>query len=258
MKKFSLLEEEIKPKYEVKDSLRNEIYSILEDTLSIKISNEESLDKDIDINGKEELVEKIKSLIDDVRIKERTFTLETVKANVHRNFDMNWLNEQIDVLKKKVKIGSKFVLTENIKDVKVDEQYKAEILNYFVKKLHGINKIKGFDHEFVFSYEPSEGVFKFTCEDEDLTVIATPFYNDDSGIPIEVFTGTDTSNHAYIEHAEFDVKNILFKTYLEIIEDFFHKDFDDLLKIPNKNYQDVHPKGSEEPEGWRPRHTLNY
>ena len=66
MKKFSLLEEEIKPKYEVKDSLRNEIYSILEDTLSIKISNEESLDKDIDINGKEELVEKIKSLIDDV------------------------------------------------------------------------------------------------------------------------------------------------------------------------------------------------
>ena len=39
MKKFSLLEEEIKPKYEVKDSLRNEIYSILEDTLSIKISN---------------------------------------------------------------------------------------------------------------------------------------------------------------------------------------------------------------------------
>ena len=102
MKKFSLLEEEIKPKYEVKDSLRNEIYSILEDTLSIKISNEESLDKDIDINGKEELVEKIKSLIDDVRIKERTFTLETVKANVHRNFDMNWLNEQIDVLKKKV------------------------------------------------------------------------------------------------------------------------------------------------------------
>ena len=67
MKKFSLLEEEIKPKYEVKDSLRNEIYSILEDTLSIKISNEESLDKDIDINGKEELVEKIKSLIDDVR-----------------------------------------------------------------------------------------------------------------------------------------------------------------------------------------------
>ena len=99
MKKFSSLNEEIKPKYELKDSLRNEIYSIIENSLSIKISNEEALDKDININGKEELVEKIKTLIEDVRIKERIFTLENVKSNVHRNFDMKWLTEQIDTLK---------------------------------------------------------------------------------------------------------------------------------------------------------------
>ena len=59
MKKFSTLKEEVKTKYELKDSLRNEIYSLIEKTLTIKISNEESLDKDININGKEELVEKI-------------------------------------------------------------------------------------------------------------------------------------------------------------------------------------------------------
>ena len=113
MKKFSNLNEEVKTKYELKDSLRNEIYSLIENSLSIKISNEKSLDKDIDINGKEELVEKIKGLIDDVRIKERTFTLETVKSNVYRNFDMKWLTEQIENLKK-IKIGSDFVLLENM------------------------------------------------------------------------------------------------------------------------------------------------
>ena len=99
MKTFSSLKEEVKTKYELKDSLRNDIYSIIESSLSIKISNEKSLDKDININGKEELVEKIKNLIEDVRIKERVLTLEHVKANVHRNFDMKWLTEQIDSLK---------------------------------------------------------------------------------------------------------------------------------------------------------------
>ena len=100
MKKFSTLKEEVELKYELKESLKNEIYSLIENTLSIKISNEDSLDKDITINGKEELVEKIKTLIDGVKIKERTSTLETVKANVYKNFDMKWLNEQIENLKK--------------------------------------------------------------------------------------------------------------------------------------------------------------
>jgi len=99
MKKFSLLKEEVEPKYELKDLLRNDIYSLLESSLSIKIFGESSLDKDINITGKEELVEKIKNLIDNVRINERIFTLEFVKTNVHRNFDMKWLNEQIDNLK---------------------------------------------------------------------------------------------------------------------------------------------------------------
>ena len=100
MKKFSNLDEQITTKYESKDSLRNDIYSLIENSLSIKIFGESALDKDISITGKEELVEKIKNLIDETKIKERVITLEHVKANVHRNFDMNWLNEQIDNLKR--------------------------------------------------------------------------------------------------------------------------------------------------------------
>ena len=230
MKKFSLLKEEVATKYELKDSLRNEIYSILEDTLSIKISNEKSLDKDININGKEELVEKLKNLIDDVRIKERTFTLETVKANVHRNFDMKWLTEQIDTLKKKIRIGSNFVLTENIKDAKVDEQYKAEILNYFVKKLHENKKFGNFE----FDYDPSEGIFTFVNDTDGVVVKATPFYNDNSGFPIEVFDEDQIDSHIFIEQREFNIEEILFKKYKELMEKFLIDDFDDWMNKVDK------------------------
>jgi len=96
MKKFSSLKEEVKPKYENKETLKNEIYSIIESSFSIKIENEDSLDKDISINGKEELVEEIKTLVENFMMKERKLTLEHVKTNVHRNFDMKWLTEQID------------------------------------------------------------------------------------------------------------------------------------------------------------------
>ena len=135
MKTFTERSKEVKPQYELKDSLRNEIYSLIENSISIKISNEDSLDKDININGKDELVEKIKNLIDDVRVKERTFTLETVKANVYRNFDMRWLNEEINNLNK-IKVGSKLILTENIQEANDNDAFKANVINYFSKKLN--------------------------------------------------------------------------------------------------------------------------
>lgn len=100
MIKFTNLNESVETKYELKDTLRNDIYSLIENSISLKFSDEESINENVAINGKEELVEKIKLLIDNVKIKERTFTLESVKANVYRNFDMKWLNEQIDQLKK--------------------------------------------------------------------------------------------------------------------------------------------------------------
>ena len=234
MKKFSTLNEEVKTKYELKDSLRNEIYSLIENSLSLKISNEKLLDSDIDIHGKDELVEKFKALIDDVRIKERTFTLETVKANVHRNFDLRWLNEQIDNLKK-TKIGSDFVLTENIKDASIDDKYKAELLNYFVKKLHGIKKIGDFE----FDYDPSEGIFKFINEDEDIFVSATPFYNDKSGFPIEVFDADQTDSHIFIEQREFNTEEILFEKYKEIMGEFLVDDFDNWMKKVDKFDKEV-------------------
>ncbi len=100
MKKFTNIKEEIAPKYESKDSLKNELFKLIDDTISIKIMNENSIDKDITINGREELVDKIRDLINTVQVKERVSTLEYVKTNVYQNFDMKWLNEQINNLKK--------------------------------------------------------------------------------------------------------------------------------------------------------------
>jgi len=99
MIKFSKIEEVVEKKYETKDTLRNQIYDLIDESISIKITNDKSIDKDITINGKEELVEKIKSLIENNRLDERILALEHVKLNVYQNFDMKWLTEQIDVLK---------------------------------------------------------------------------------------------------------------------------------------------------------------
>ena len=215
MKKFSNINESVETKYELKDSLKNEIYSLIENSISIKVSNEESLDKDISINGKEELVEKIKNLIDDVRIKERTMTLEHVKTNVYRNFDMNWLNEQIDGLQK-IKIGSDFVLKENINDAQVNDQFKAEALNYFAKRLNEIGNINGYD----FDHDPSDGIFKFVNDKIGIVVKATPFYNDKNGIPIEVCSIDNPDTHYFIQQRAFNTEEVLFDEYLKILSKF--------------------------------------
>lgn len=258
MKTFSSLKEEVKPQYELKDSLRNEIYSLIENSISIKISNEESLDKDININGKDELVEKIKNLIDDVRVKERTFTLETVKANVYRNFDMRWLNEEIDNLKK-LKVGSKLILTENIKDpdYTIDEpndNFKTKVIDYFAKKLNEDKKIGDFE----FDYDPSEGIFKFVYDDQGIIVKATPFYNDHSGFPIEVFDENQTDSHIFIEQRAFNVEEILFPKYKEILEKFLIDDYDSWIKKVNKydekdkNVEHTYPNAHREPSNDEP------
>jgi hypothetical protein len=229
MKKFSTLDTEVKPKYELKDSLRNEIYSLIENTILLKFSSDKSVDADIDIHGKDELVEKIKGLVDDVRIKERILTLEKVKQNVHRNFDMKWLNEQIDNLKK-FKVGSEFVLLEKIQDARVENQYKASVLSYFSKKLFEDKKIG----EFEFEYEPSDGIFKFIDEADGIVVKATPFYNTSTGFPIEVFDEDQSDSHIFIEERDFNIEELLYRKYREIMEKFLIDDFDNLIKKVNK------------------------
>ena len=242
MKKFSSLKEEVKQKYESKDSLRNEIYSLLESSLSIHIYGESALDKDITITGKDELVEKIKNLVDEVRIKERTFTLETVKANVYRNFDMKWLNEQLSNLNK-IKIGSDYVLTENIKDANVGNEDRARMIQFFVKKLHERKQIGGFE----FSYEPSEGIFKFTSDEDGAVVIATPFFNDESGIPIEVFSVDNLNTHVSMKQVNFNPEEILYAKYERIMSEFLIDDYDQWIKKVNNakkvEHEDIDSEG---------------
>ena len=103
MKKFSNLKESDQTKYEMKDYMRNDLYNLIEKSLNIKFLTEDAekmANVDADIQGKEDLVEELKKYIDGIRIQERTMTYENIKANFHNNFDMRWLNEQIDSLKK--------------------------------------------------------------------------------------------------------------------------------------------------------------
>ena len=40
MKKFTNIGTEVKPKYESKDSLKNELFALIDETLTVKITNE--------------------------------------------------------------------------------------------------------------------------------------------------------------------------------------------------------------------------
>jgi hypothetical protein len=100
MKKFSNLNETIEQKYEGKDYLRNDLYNLIEKTLNVKFESDAEKFANIDVNiqGKEDLVEELKKYIDEVKKQEAIKVLENIKINFHHNFDMKWLNEQIQSL----------------------------------------------------------------------------------------------------------------------------------------------------------------
>ena len=166
MKKFTNFENEVKPKYESKDSLKNEIFSLIDETISVKITNEDSLDKDITIVGKEELVNKIKNLIETQQIQERISTLEYVKTNVYRNFDMNWLNEEINLQKNHLNntmvinwqdkfFNQKVGQWQSLKEI--NEKYMNEYID--VMKQNGVNLIKKYEIQGVTYFEFDNDVF---------------------------------------------------------------------------------------------------
>lgn len=262
MKKFSLLDEYVKPKYNSKDRLKNKIHELVDNELALKISNEKKIDSDIDIHGKDQLVEKIKELIDDIRIKERTLTLETVKANVHRNFDMKWLTEQIDTLKNLKVVNEDLEELEEIDiaqpvqsvqpvqpvqplpepvAVQTDvqdtdvldtnvEKNNAGVAHYIAKKMNDVKKIGTFN----FEYEPSDGILKFVNDDEGIVVKATPFYTEDDELPIEVFDEKQTDTHIFIENRDFDINEMALEKYVEIMEKFLVDEFDTWVERVNK------------------------
>ena len=95
-------------------------------------------------------------------------------------------------------------------------------LRYFSKRLVEDKKIGDFE----FDYDPSEGIFKFISDDEGIIVKATPFYNDNSGFPIEVFDEDQAESHIFMEQRNFNVEEILFEKYKEIMTKFLVEDFD--------------------------------
>jgi len=215
MKKFTEIKESKNKK--TKDSIKNELISILEN-LNIKVSGEgtENLSNvDIDIQGKEEIIENIKTFIDDIRIQERKNTLEYVKTNSFRNFDMKWLNEQIDGLNK-VKVGNKFILNEKITDTQLGDTYRAALNQYFVSNLNGEN-FDGWE----FNYDNQSGVFEFDNKELDCSMKATPFWQGADTIPIDVHRLSDGGGESLESSKEkFNIEEILFGKYKEILENF--------------------------------------
>lgn len=217
MKKFSNLNENVK-KYGSKNNLKNQIFDILE-TLDIKVSGKEAeklSNIDINIEGKEEITEKLKELIDSVRIQERKQTLNVVKSNSFNNFNMNWLNEEIEKLDK---INTSFVLNEKIKDAKISDDYRDALVEYFVNNLNGKTLFDGweFEHE-------SPGIFNFTNKTKNLIVKSTPFWDRDDKIDCEVYDDDDEDHiePIFTDTLNFNIEEILYKKYLEVLEKFIN------------------------------------
>lgn len=229
MKSFSEIKESNKIKS--KDSIINKLNDILEE-LNIKLSGEnpEKLSNvDINIQGKEQIIEKLKSLIDDIRIQERKNTLNFVKTNSYNNFNMKWLNEQIDGLQK-VKIGSKFILNEKLSDTQLGDNYRAALCQYFVNNLNGQN-IDGWD----FDYDEKSGVFEFINSTTGFSVKATPFWNNSDKITIEVHDKSESLEPQESEPVKFNIEEILYQRYKDIIVNFIAERSDAIQLEKNNN-----------------------
>jgi len=214
MKTFSEIKESKKVK--TKDSIKNQIVDILEE-LNIKVSGEETekiANVDINIQGKEQIVEKLKILIEDIRIQERKNTLNFVKNNSYKNFNMKWLNEQIDGLEK-VKFGSTFILNEKLSDTQLGDNYRAALCQYFVNNLNGQN-IDGWDFEF----HTDSGVFEFVNSSTGWSVKATPFWDNSDKIAIETHDKSDSVEPFEAEPVKFNIEEILYQKYKDIIVNF--------------------------------------
>jgi len=228
MKSFSEIKESNKIKS--KDSIINKLNDILEE-LNVKVSGEEPeklSNVDINIQGKEQIVEKLKSLIDDIRIQERKNTLNFVKTNSYNNFNMKWLNEQIDGLQK-IAIGSKFVLNEKLSDTQLGDNYRAALCQYFVNNLNGQN-IDGWD----FDYDEKSGVFEFINSTTGWSVKATPFWNNSDKITIETHDKSDSAEPFEAEPVKFNIEEILYQRYKDIIVNFI-AERSDVIKLEKNN-----------------------
>jgi len=235
MKTFSEIKES--KKVNSKDSIKNQIVDILEE-LNIKVSGEETekiANVDINIQGKDQIVEKLKTLIDDIRIQERKNTLNFVKTNSYNNFNMKWLNEQIEGLEK-VKFGSTFILNEKLSDTQLGDNYRAALCQYFVNNLNGQN-IDGWD----FDYDEKSGVFEFINSSTEWSVKATPFWNNSDEISIETHDKSDSVEPFEAEPVKFNIEEILYQKYKDIIVTFI-AERSDVIQLEKVNESKVWTK----------------
>lgn len=214
MKTFSEIKEQQPKKFENKEVIKNKVFELL-NTLNVKVSGDDSEklhDVEIEIQGKEYTTEKIKDLIDEIRLQERKNTLNFIKANVQKNFNIQWFNEQIDNLEK-IKVGDKYVLNEKLNDTTLGDNYRAALLTYFANKLDGEKHPDGWE----FNFDKMSGVFEFVDKTRRLNLKATPFWNDADKVIFEVYEEDSDEQPIYQKELNFYVENVLYDYYLGLL-----------------------------------------
>lgn len=215
MKTFSEIENQQPKKFENKEVLKNKLYELL-NQLNVKISGDDSEKLhgvDIEIQGKEYTTEKIKDLIDDIRIQERINTLNFIKANIHKNFDIQWFNEQLSYLEK-IKVGENYVLHEKLNDTTLGDNYRAALLSYIANKLDGETQLlDGWE----FDFDRMAGVFEFVNKNENINLKGTPFWEDADKVTFEAYNLDNDIEPIYKKEVNFYVENILYDYYLSLL-----------------------------------------
>lgn len=70
---------------------------VFEDNISIKIKGDKSIDDvELSIDGKEKFFTIVENLMKVKELKKEKQVLETVKINTMKNYDLNWINEEIE------------------------------------------------------------------------------------------------------------------------------------------------------------------
>lgn len=102
MEKFSSLNEQtqLQPKYV--DKTKQEIYSLIKDSMTVVEPDNKMNQIDIDID---ELTNKLYNLVQKEKVKEEISTLESIKTiMITGPFNFQHLNEQIEKLKKDIEL----------------------------------------------------------------------------------------------------------------------------------------------------------
>lgn len=204
MKKFSKID-----KIDLNDgqpkTFEETLRGVFEDNISIKIKGENSsLDNaELSIDGKEKFFTIIENLVKVKELKKEAQVLETVKINTLKNYDLNWINEQIENI--------------NASTEKLYESIKGELSN--INYSHVENNVKAINETWTSKH--------FDKDDED--------FNDEEYIKsFEYFV--ETYINGQFGQLRKMLKDIVANDQIDELVDYLEEDgYQEIIKWVAKN-----------------------